>query len=384
VSELHELLDGYARAVHPASDAMDRVLFRVGRRGVIRRVGSASMAIALVAGLTALAGLAVVNQGARTPGAPPAEALPQSQAMALRARLGIEGPTKGAPGAVIVNRPGPGGRTRSHLVRVDTGAEVPLPDGVEDPSISPNGSTVAGLSGGGLVVDRTGDPGAAMLVPRTSGAEGGVSWRRDVLFTRVQGRWVSVDAGAGGRGRTTIHDLDVPRVPGGPMLLSVSPGGDLALLFGLTYSRHEPPRPHLFLGRFDGWSVSQVRPIAVPQGVQDGPMGWLGANAFLLAPAEQEALIVRTDGARVLVHPDPMADPCSLPGAPEPCRSFGPNLLGTNAQGSFLFWQLSGLASSDAEAPPDIVLYWRTWLDGTHGARLSGVQGRYGPALAAR
>jgi hypothetical protein len=383
MNELHELLDRYARTLDPASDAMDRVLLSVGRRRAVRRVGSAATVVVLLAGLTGLGGLIVVNHpGTRTPEAPRAEALPQAQAMALRARLGIEGPTKGAPGAVIVSRSGPGGRTRSQLVRIDTGAEVPLPEGVEDPSISPNGSTVAGLSAGGLVVGRAGEPGAAMLVPRTWGAEGDVSWQQDVLFTRLHGRWVSVDAGGEGRGRATIHDLDVPRVPGGPMVLSISPGGDMALLFGLTYPRHQAPRPHLFLGRFDGSSVSQVRPIEIPQGAHDGPMGWLGANAFLLAPAEREALIVRTDGTRVLVHADPMGDPCAL--APGPCRSIGPNLLGTNAQGSFLFWQLSGLASSDAEAPPAIVLYGRTWLDGTHAVRLSGWQGRYGPDLAAR
>src|SRR5437870_4348332 len=121
---------------------------------------------------------------------------------------------------------------------------------------------------------------------------------------------------------------------------TVSPGGDLALLFGVTYRHHGEPRPHLFLGRFDGTAVTGLTRIEVSRGAVDGPMGWLGENAFLLAPADGEALIVRIDGTRVQVNANPMTNPCDYLPPAAGCTRSGPLLLGTNDGGSLLFWRL--------------------------------------------
>jgi hypothetical protein len=63
----------------------------------------------------------------------------------------------------------------------------------------------------------------------------------------------------------------------------------------------------------------------------------------------------------------------------------GPRLLGTNAQGSLLFWKLAAQAAPRPPVElPTVVLYYRTWLDGTHAVRLTGVAGTFGPRVAAR
>src|SRR5207245_4351356 len=135
-----------------------------------------------------------------------------------------------------------------------------------------------------------------------------VSWDQGggALFTRLDGRWIRVSnpttSGAHPYRDPAIEKLNVPSIPGGPVLMSVSPGGDLALLFGVTWVKHTGAMPHLSLGNFDGVSVTDLRKIIVPPGAVEGPMGWVGENAFLIAPADGEALIVRTDGTRILVH----------------------------------------------------------------------------------
>jgi hypothetical protein len=114
-------------------------------------------------------------------------------------------------------------------------------------------------------------------------------------------------------------------------------------------------------------------------------MGWVGDNAFLLAPAPGRALIVRTDGTWTLIEADRMEDPCSLVPVGARCVSKGPWLLGTNVDGSLLFWRLDALPLphvSDTDALA--TLYYRTWLDGTHPAKLTGAAGKYGPPCAPR
>ena len=87
-----------------------------------------------------------------------------------------------------------------------------------------------------------------------------------------------------------------------------------------------------------------------------------------------------------------MPDPCAARAAPSTCTGAGPWLLGGNADGSLLFWKVTGTtpsASSDASGHQGtrqivVIFYYKTWLDGTHAVRLTGELGRYGPPLAAR
>jgi hypothetical protein len=57
--------------------------------------------------------------------------------------------------------------------------------------------------------------------------------------------------------------------------------------------------------------------------------------------------------------------------------------MGTNADGSLLFWRISA-ERQDPSAQPALVLFYKTWLDGTHGVRLEGIVGRIGPPVAPR
>jgi hypothetical protein len=88
-----------------------------------------------------------------------------------------------------------------------------------------------------------------------------------------------------------------------------------------------------------------------------------------------------------------MPDPCSLAPDGSQCTPGGPWLLGTNGDGSLLFWQVTGAsqqttggsAGGAAQSQPAMtIFYYRTWLDGTHVLRLTGEVGRYGPPVAAR
>lgn len=181
-----------------------------------------------------------------------------------------------------------------------------------------------------------------------------------------------------------VDQLKVPSIPGGPVLLSVSPSGGAAALFGITYPEGAPPVPHLYLGSFDGDAVTEPRRIEIPASALEGPMGWVGDNAFLLAPEPGRALVVRTDGSRLEVTPEGIEDPCEALSSADPCTSEGPKLLGTNADGSLLFWKIAAEPTGDHSSPPILVLYYKTWLDGTHGVRLSGLVGRLGPPVAPR
>jgi hypothetical protein len=84
------------------------------------------------------------------------------------------------------------------------------------------------------------------------------------------------------------------------------------------------------------------------------------------------------------VVPEDMDDPCRGLSPRMACVSEGPRLLGTNADGSLLFWKVSAERTGRESATPILVLYYKTWLDGTHGVRLSGLVGRLGPPVAPR
>ena len=117
-------------------------------------------------------------------------------------------------------------------------------------------------------------------------------------------------------------------------------------------------------------------------------MGWLGDNAFVLGTGVGAAWIVRVDETHLAVAPA-LTDGCALAGAPTPCRSRGPRLLGTNAGGSLLYWRVRGVPEPSATGSgtadgADVIAYFSTWLDGSHPKQLTGPAGTYGPALAAR
>jgi hypothetical protein len=313
------------------------------------------------------------------------------QALALRSELGIEGPTKGAPGSVVVSKRTATGKVDLAVVHVRTGESVRLrlEPRTNDPVVSPKDDVVAAVSDHGIVVTAPKQRGRTTVIPRTEGAVGRVSWdgSGSVLFTRVNGQWLRVSnpaAASGLRGAPMVEQVRVPSIPGGPVLLSVSPGGGLAALFGITYPKGAPPVPHLYLGRFDGRAVTEPRRIEIPVSALEGPMGWVGDNAFLLAPEPGKVLVVRTDGSRLKVTPEGIEDPCLAVSSRGPCASDGPMLLGTNADGSLLFWKIAAEPADDPSAPPILVLYYKTWLDGTHGVRLSGLVGRLGPPVAPR
>src|SRR5207249_2003709 len=145
-------------------------------------------------------------------------------------------------------------------------------------------------------------------------------------------------AGTDGPGRPEVRALRAPRIPGGPILLSVSPDGRDVLLFGVTHPPGAAAVPHLYLGTMVGSHVTDPQRVEVPAGALQGPMGWVGANAFLLAPGPGRALLVRTDGSRLPVRVEALPDPCRGVGAP--CVQDGPGLLGTNLDGSLLLWRV--------------------------------------------
>ena len=389
--DLQDLLDRRAHMVEPSLGAFARVLGTVRRRHRRRRtVAWGSAMVVLAAALTAI----VVGRPAPAQRAHVtlrAELLGTRQALAVRSDLGIEGPTKGAPDSVIVTERTRTGRVEVSLVHVRTGrsTHVGLEANTADTAISPTGDAVAAVRHHAVVVTSADEPAGATVIPETDGAEGQVSWdgTGSVLFTRVKGQWVRVSNATGRSSlaaRRVVQELTVPTIPGGPILLSVSPRGSLAALFGITYPDGQPPVPHLYVGRFDGVAVSDPREIEIPQSVLEGPMGWVGEHAFLLAPGPGRATLVRTDGSKVEVVAQGIEDPCGELSARIACTLNGPRLLGTNADGSLLFWKVSAELTSGASAPPILVLYYKTWLDGTHPVRLGGLVGRFGPPVAPR
>jgi len=377
--------------VEPSPDALARVLGTVRRRHRRRQATAWGLAtVVLAAALTAN----VVSRHAHTRGLHDtlhAELLGTKQALDVRSDLGIEGPTKGTPDSVIVTERTRIGRVEVSLVHVRTGrsTHVGLEADTTDAAVSPKGDVVAAVSHHAVVVTSADESAEAAVIPETDGAEGQVTWNGtgNLLFTMVKGQWVRVSNATGGSSlaaRPVVQELTVPTIPGGPILLSVSPRGSLAALFGITYPDGQPPVPHLYVGRFDGVAVLDPRQIEIPQSVLGGPMGWVGENAFLLAPGPGRALLVRTDGSKVEVVAQGIEDPCGELSARIACTFNGPRLLGTSADGSLLFWKVSAERTSGASTPPILVLYYKTWLDGTHPVRLGGLVGRFGPPVAPR
>lgn len=393
MSDLHDLLDRRAQAVEPGDAAFERVLGRVEGRRRSRRVASSATSMLLLAGVVTAVGLSQTGQAVLPPPpratatarpTQPAAELP-AQAASLRKDLGIQGKTKGAPDAVVVRQAKGEGFTHLSLVHLSTGQAVHLPADATDPLVSPAGGSVVAMSGGQLVVASV-TGGAPTVIPSTKGVDAPVSWQAggSTLITRVHGRWIAIMYPSRSAGGASVRRLSVPHIPGGSTLLSVSPEGDRALLFGLSSShRAHGPRPHLYVGTFDGRSVTKLHRVPVPEGAIEGPMGWVGSNAFLLAPGPGQAMIVRTNGPAVTVNAAVMGNPCTLGEAPEPCRRAGPDLLGTDSGGSMLFWRVSALPST-GRGDPLVVLYYQTWLDGTHPDRLTGAAARYGPPVASR
>ena len=391
MTDLQDLLDRRAHLIEPPLDAFAQVL------GAARRRHRRRQAMAWGAAMVVLtAGLTAIVVGRPSPTRSPhvtfqAQLLGTNQALAVRSDLRIEGRTKGAPDSVIVTKRGRIGRVEVSLVHVRTGksTRIALDDDTAYAAVSPKGDVVAVVGHHAVVVTSAEEPVGATVIPETDGAEGQVSWdgTGSALFTRVKGQWVRVSnaaGGFGGAGRAVVQQVTVPTIPGGPILLSVSPGGSVATLFGITYPDGRQPVPHLYVGRFDGVAVSDPREIEIPPGALEGPMGWVGENAFLLAPGPGKAMLVRTDGSKVEVVARGIEDPCGELSTRIGCTPDGPRLLGTSADGSLLFWQISAERTSAPPGPPILVLYYRTWLDGTHGVRLGGLVGRVGPPVAPR
>jgi hypothetical protein len=389
---LQDLLDRRAQLIEPSFDAFDRVIRSVHKRRRRRRAVASGTLVCVLA--TALTAVVVAGHSQRPRARVPlaAQLLGTTQALAVRNALGIEGPTKGAPESVVVTGRTPAGHVEVSLVHVRTGrsTRVNLDGGdTKETSVSPRGDVVASVTRQGVVVASPREPDRQAVIPDTQGAEGQVSWdgTGSALFTRVRGEWLRVrNATPPGTESTkpSVERVTVPAIPGGPVLLSVSPSGDVATLFGITSPDGLPPVPHLYVGRFDGSAITDPREIDIPAGALAGPMGWVGDNAFLLAPKPGKALVIRTDGSRVEVSPEGIEDPCRTVPTDADCRPEGPSLLGTNADGSLLFWRISAERTPDRSAPAILVLYYKTWLDGTHGVRLGGLAGRFGPPVAPR
>jgi hypothetical protein len=391
VIDLQDLLDRRARMIEPLPDALARVIRTVHRRHRRRQAAAGGGALVVLA-----AALVAITVAGPTPrplhgAALSAQLLGTEQALALRAELGIEGPTKGAPDSVVVaNRTG-AGQVDLSVVHLKTGksTHVQLRGDTNGATVSSKGD-VAAVSHHAVIVASRKEPARTTVLPQTDGTDGEVSWDStgSVLFTRIKGQWVRMSNPAGASQHEIEHPLIqqvmVPAIPGGPILLSVSPGGGVAALFGITHPEGEAPVPHLFVGRFDGVAVTEPRQIDIPAGAMAGPMGWVGENAFLLAPGPGKALVVRTDGSRIDVTSDGIVDPCREFESALTCSLDGPRLLGTNADGSLLFWKISAERAPDSSAPSILVLYYKTWLDGTHGVRLSGLVGKIGPPVAPR
>jgi hypothetical protein len=225
------------------------------------------------------------------------------------------------------------------------------------------------------------EPVLVRKVPHDEGAHGAFSMNEPGKVLPAPNRSDAGGDGSGSKGSAPTQRGDHGGIAGRPILVSVSPDGRSVLLFGLTHPQGRAPVPHLYLGRFDGSTVTHLRRVEVPAGALEGPMGWIGGNAFLLAPGRGEALIVRTDGSRLSIRAVGIPDPCRHVGAP--CVQDGPGLLGTNLDGSLLLWRLAALRPGPT-VKPLLVLYYATWLNGTHAVRLTGPAARFGPPVASR
>jgi hypothetical protein len=396
---LRELLDERTGTLAPRPDALDRVHATARRRRRRRRV--AGGATALVATMVALTFAGGVLREPATPGTGRGVAAinPAAQSNgpeSVRDSIGISGPTKGAPGVTVAKSPAPDNNHASlATVQIDTGVMRPLPPNAASATVSPQETTVAMVTKDDrVVVESTVSSNRHSLGRQRPGAT--ISWDPGgtALFAFVDRHWIRVPApDSTGRviTQTQVRVLSVPRLPGGPSFLSVSPAMDYVVLFGVAdpqtagnderVSSHAGT-PHLYLGRYDQGRVSEVHRLHLPANARQGPMGWLGDNAFVIGTGSGSAWIVRVNRTHLAVVPA-LPDGCSLAAAPAPCRSLGPRLLGTNAGGALLYWRVSGHPAS-AAAGHHVVAFFSTWLDGSHAKPLTGPAGTYGPALAAR
>jgi hypothetical protein len=389
--DLRRALDARADAVWPSRDALFRVRASVRRRRRRRRgaIGSCALVVTTVAiasvGGTLRESPGVHRSAAASPSGPARAGI--QNPVTLRSQYGIVGTTKGAANALP--RQG-GGATNA-------GLGVTIPSDAASTSVAPGHTTVAVVTTKRQVVVESVSGSAMTVLGRTkSGAQ--LSWSAGgtALFAFVGKHWVSVPSAVGTQNsREHVRALRVPRVRGGPSFISMSPGKDIVVLFGVTKER-DAARPHAYIGRFNGADVTHVRHIRVPAAAVRGPLGWLGDNAFLVAAGPGKAWIVRVHGPHVAVRAS-IPDPCSSTAAPSPCVSHGPRLLGTDADGALLFW----VVRADSATPPGdtapgsttdpadvsrsaVAVYFSTWLDGSHATRLTGSAGTYGPPLAAR
>ncbi|HXY72913.1 MAG TPA: hypothetical protein VEM41_10235 [Actinomycetota bacterium] len=399
--ELREALDARADTVWPSRDALYRVRTTALHRRRRRRVAIGSCA--LVATTVAFASVGGSLREAKGPersavSSPASRARAGTEgAAALRTLYGIVGTTKGAaaPARSLPEAASIAGQ------RQTGGGDVSIPGDAASTSVAPGHTTVAVVTKQQQVVVESTVPGASRTVLGRTRSGAQVSWAPGgtALFAFVGRHWVRVPS-ADGTSDPIAHAraLSVPRVPGGPSFISLSPEKDAVVLFGLTRAHGGANRgaiPHAYIARFDGSRVTHVRRIRVPAAATRGPLGWLGDNAFVVAAGPGMAWIVRVHGSPVAVRTS-IPDVCALTGAPSPCTAGAPRLLGTDAAGALLFWEVrvnSPAAPVDGSASVDqrnaatqqaSVAYFSTWLDGSNPARLTGSAGTYGPTLAAR
>jgi hypothetical protein len=398
--EVRELLDERTEHIVPRPGALDRVHAVARRRHRRRRVAVGTSALVATSVALAFAGGALwepLEAGGHAPVASGSVVHVRSNPAEIRTNLGIIGTTKGAGDVVVARSPSPdSNRPALTLVRTDTGFAEPLPGNTQAASVSPQETTLAMVTKGNkVVVQSTTGADRRVLKNQRSGAN--ISWdpRGTALFALIDGHWTRVPAPSAAE---TVHTsasvrvLGVPKLPGGPSFLSVSPSREYTILFGVASraatGHANAGRPHLYLGRFHGQRrVSHVRRIAVPATALQAPMGWLGDNAFVIGTGVGTAWIVRVDGSHVAVAAT-LPGGCSLAGAPTACGSRGPRMLGTNAAGSLLYWRIRGVPTvipgEVSVGRNGVVAYFSTWLDGSHPKQLTGPAGTYGPATAAR
>jgi hypothetical protein len=404
---LRDLLDERTAEVTPRPDALERVRTTARRRHRRRRVaGSATALVAATVVLSFAGGIlreplspggrSSIEQGA--PGTIPVGAV------TLRASIGITGKGKDEVGIVVAKAPTSGSHHKTlSAVQLETGLAMPLPENAASASFSPQETTVAILTKDDrVVVQSTVSNDRRVIGRQRPGAD--ISWdpAGTALFAFVDRHWIRVpapDASGTVVTKARVRVLGVPRLPGGPSFLSVSPAGDLVVLFGVSARTHTPDvndptsepsagRPHLYLGEFHENRVTKVHRLHVPSAALQGPAGWLGDNAFVVGTGVGTAWIVRVNETHLAVAPA-LPDGCALVGAPTPCRSRGPRLMGTNAGGSLLYWRVRGVpepttTGTGTAGGAGVIAYFSTWLDGSHPKELTGPAGTYGPALAAR
>src|SRR6185312_13665546 len=131
-----------------------------------------------------------------------------------------------------------------------------LPGNTQAASVSPQQTTVAMVTKGNkVVVQSTTGTDRRVLRNQRSGAN--ISWdpRGTALFALIDGHWTRVPAPSATetvRTLASVRVLGVPKLPGGPSFLSVSPSREYTILFGVaSRTATGPPgaaRPHLYLG----------------------------------------------------------------------------------------------------------------------------------------